>query len=348
MSHRKLNDVGYKKIYPMSLNEDDSFCHYCGRRATINMRLEWDHVPALNVKIPIGCENIKKTLVRSCRECNAMASDTPHLDYLERHFWLKSAYLRKYKKLLLSEGSSDIDIAEITGYLLASIKNQKVFYEHLLHGLGFGIANIEDIDSPVLKLRTKTGSTIENLILSYLLPRPHEDDDSESDDLCEDETVKDKGKSSNNYKEYVYCYESFLDFILEEELALKLSSRLKYHLWFKSNFTYAREMGAPENPELHYMKTWDEIDYDLRVLSNDIRVLEILKRNLTKSLKNTPTYLNRKKFIIFICDAEFDSLNDYLQFRKKEVVSGYLAYLHSEPLHFYGFKHFDDIFFCHV
>ena len=65
--HRIVNNVGYKKIYPMSLSKDDGFCHYCGRLESTIVNLEWDHVPALNVKIPTeyGIEfGIKKVLVR--------------------------------------------------------------------------------------------------------------------------------------------------------------------------------------------------------------------------------------------------------------------------------------------
>lgn len=96
MEHRKVNNVGYKRIYPMSFSEDDTFCHYCGRSASSNLALHWDHVPALNVRIPeeYGIQHdIRRTLIRACAECNILASDVPHLDYLERHFWLKVSYL---------------------------------------------------------------------------------------------------------------------------------------------------------------------------------------------------------------------------------------------------------------
>lgn len=52
MEHRKNNKGGYKKIFPMSLSEDDTFCHYCGRGVSPELAMQWDHVPALNVRIP--------------------------------------------------------------------------------------------------------------------------------------------------------------------------------------------------------------------------------------------------------------------------------------------------------
>lgn len=48
-NHRIVNNVGYKKIYPMSLDDDEGFCHYCGRCASQSLALHWDHVPPLNV-----------------------------------------------------------------------------------------------------------------------------------------------------------------------------------------------------------------------------------------------------------------------------------------------------------
>jgi len=105
MEHRRNTDYGYKKIYPISLFEDDSFCHYWRRQVTPELALEWDDVPALNVKIPeeYGIEHfIRKTLVRSRSECNSLASDIPQLDYLERHLWLKAKYMRRYKSILVS------------------------------------------------------------------------------------------------------------------------------------------------------------------------------------------------------------------------------------------------------
>jgi len=168
MSHRILNNVGYRKIYPMSTFEDSTFCHYCGRKASLELRLEWDHVPALNVKIPEGCEDIRKTLVRSCNECNGIASDVPHMDYLERHFWLKAAYLRRYKRFLVNYNGKTLDTDGVTGYLLAAMKNADIRYEEILNAIGFGIKHIEQIDSPILQVRVKSNRLLANIISEYL------------------------------------------------------------------------------------------------------------------------------------------------------------------------------------
>lgn len=98
----------------MSEGKDDTFCHYCGREARVGLGLQWDHVPALNCAIPEDHQHISKTLVRACSECNLLASDIPHLDYLERHYWLKSKYLGRYYQ---------VSWATITGAVMASANN---------------------------------------------------------------------------------------------------------------------------------------------------------------------------------------------------------------------------------
>lgn len=179
MEHRTINRDGYKKIYPMSLSEDDTFCHYCGRKASSELALHWDHVPALNVRIPeeYGIEfDIRKTLVRSCAECNLLASDTPHLDYLERHIWLKAKYLRRYKSVLINANPNDKDeLVSITG------KKSSLGFQELLSMLGFGLKTEELINSPILKLKNKpSGRLVKYLIAEHLTGSPHEVDEDDS------------------------------------------------------------------------------------------------------------------------------------------------------------------------
>ena len=179
MEHRKNNKDGYKKIYPMSLSEDDTFCHYCGRKVSSELALHWDHVPALNVRIPeeYGIEfDIRKTLVRSCAECNILASDTPHLDYLERHIWLKAQYLRRYKSVLINANPNDKDeLVSITG------KKSSLGFQELLSMLGFGLKTEELINSPILKLKNKpSGRLVKYLIAEHLTGSPHEVDEEEA------------------------------------------------------------------------------------------------------------------------------------------------------------------------
>lgn len=176
MEHRKQNRGGYKKIYPMSLTPDESFCHYCGRSVTPDLQLEWDHVPALNVRIPeeYGIEfDIKKTLVRSCSECNSLASDVPHLDYLERHLWLKARYLRRYKSVLTDTSPKDKDeVTDVTG------KRSSIGFHSLLTMLGFGLKEESQINSPIMEVINKPSRRkIKNLIAEHLTGSPHDTDD---------------------------------------------------------------------------------------------------------------------------------------------------------------------------
>lgn len=165
----------------MSLFEDATFCHYCGRTVSPDLALQWDHVPALNVRIPeeYGVEfAIRKTLVRSCSECNNLASDTPHLDYLERHIWLKASYIRRYKTVLINSNPDDKDeLVSVTG------KKSSLGFQELLTMLGFGLKSEELIDSAILKVKNKpSGPLIESLIAEHLAGSPHEIDEEDKEE----------------------------------------------------------------------------------------------------------------------------------------------------------------------
>jgi hypothetical protein len=165
-THRVVNDVGYKKLYPMSLREDDTFCHYCGRKPHFNLRLEWDHVPPLDVKIPPEyLDKVHKILIRSCAECNRLASNIPHMDYYERHIWLKSKFLHRYKRLLLNDTEDSESNERKEGYLDSAISNINYRREDILEAIGFGISEIEQIESSVLDLKTKSGKQLRSVCI---------------------------------------------------------------------------------------------------------------------------------------------------------------------------------------
>lgn len=176
----------------MSMSEDDTFCHYCGRSVTPNLALNWDHVPALNVKIPeeYGIQHdVRRTLIRACAECNILASDAPHLDYLERHFWLKIKYLRRYKSILINE---DPTTSETTD--LENITRSKPTIKELLAMLGFGVKEVELIKSPIIEVKNKpTRKKISTLILENLTFSPHDiqEDDNEELVLGEEASMPD-------------------------------------------------------------------------------------------------------------------------------------------------------------
>lgn len=253
MNHRIINDVGYVKIYPMSSSEDDTFCHYCGRAADAITRLEWDHVPALNVKIPEGCESIRKTLVRSCQKCNLQASDVPHMDYQERHFWLKAAYLRKYKWLLINDDKY-VSKKGIEGFLLAYINNSEVEYEAILNGLGFGIRSIDEIDSPILKLRTKSKRLLSSVItqyLSYPLIEDDEEDEPEEGILINE---------INEDNDFLSTYSEFINFLVaEKESNNSIDTDCDYQQWISEHLSRFQLLDLPDNPSVLYGKKWGEI-----------------------------------------------------------------------------------------
>lgn len=265
MSHRIQNNVGYKKIYPMSNSEDDGFCHYCGRKPSITRSLEWDHVPALNVKIPPDCNEIRKTLVRSCKECNIIASDFPHMDYLERHFWLKGAYLRRYKRLLLNEGTEDIDTNQMNGYLRAVVKNGDIQHQEILNAIGFGIREINQIESPILALRTKKSKRIlEHIIIEHLHGVPDIEDDDEP--LLDVITQKDEDSVPP------YHVKEFVLFLTDElMIGNKIKSFEDYKKWLNTYPERALLLELPQIPTKHLGITWDRINI---LVENELSLIE--------------------------------------------------------------------------
>ncbi|HCH2102054.1 TPA: hypothetical protein NKR60_005201 [Vibrio parahaemolyticus] len=257
MSHRVNNNIGYKKIYPMSLWEDSSFCHYCGRLADPTLQLEWDHVPALNVKIPEDYQEVKKTLVRSCHECNSLASDIPHLDYLERHLWLKAAYLRRYKRLIVSDGNFATLVDSDDSYLNGVINNSKEKYLQILNAIGFGIKNIEQIDSPILEVRTKSGRKIANVLIEYLSGMPTEEDEDDIEPVELDDSNETE-EEELGFKPYNLT--EFIDFLVGEyESGNAIQTHDDYRNWYKAHPDRVASLELPEIPHKHIGVSWKRL-----------------------------------------------------------------------------------------
>lgn len=262
----------------MSASEDEGFCHYCGRKPSINLSLEWDHVPALNVKIPPDCNEVRKTLVRACKECNLLASDHPHMDYLERHFWLKGAYLRRYRRLLINEGVEDIDTKNMEGFLLAVIKNTDIKYEEILLAIGFGIKNIEDIESPILNIRTKKSKRIlEHIIREYLSGFP--DCEDEEDDFIPQATTH----NEIELPPLNYTIEEFISFLSNEtESGWNIECEDDYRRWIDEHPARAACLELPKTPDKAFGVSWDKLNFlverssgecEERAYPNDIQLI---------------------------------------------------------------------------
>lgn len=234
----------------MSEGKDDTFCHYCGREARVGLGLQWDHVPALNCAIPEDHQHISKTLVRACSECNLLASDIPHLDYLERHYWLKVKYLERYRKLLLD----DTDIENVRNTVVDSfmdgyLNNQNFLYFELLKAVGFGVVNISQIDSPVLSLKCRSGRTIEEVLIDYLFGAPNVIKDEESDD--------EDGSVYLIYEDYI----AYLSDAMKKESVIT-EDRVKEH-------SRTNSVNIPENPTRYYQVSWATITRAVMASANN-------------------------------------------------------------------------------
>ncbi|WP_409438774.1 hypothetical protein [Psychromonas sp. GE-S-Ul-11] len=318
MSHRIVNNVGYYKIYPMSFGEDFTFCHYCGRKAGIDMQLEWDHVPALNVKLPADVDHLRKTLVRSCSECNGLASDVPHIDYLERHFWLKAAYLRRYKNILLNDNIFR-ESTEAEGFLKAYIDNAKVKYHELLRGLGFGIKSIDEIDSPILSLKTKSNRVLSDVIHCYLyFPLVDDEEDTPIDtmDETEENTEVEVCCSINEFIEFLY---------LECPTNTELLTLEGYYEWGRKNDSRCALLDLPIDPEEALNTKWELIINQLYRLYIDTGVDD--------------QYCAFGKFVTCLKEYAYRhiySLDEYQEWHKSNIDTLFLCSLPKDPCSFYG------------
>ena len=149
-THRKVNNVGYKPVYPMSPEEDSSMCQYCGRHGGSGIQITDDHVPPLNVKIPEEfLSEVKKTLIRACSECNSLAGDVPHMTYQDRHLWLKARYIERYVNLLVS---FDPSVRKSHNTIVNNQPiNEREEIRSKLAMIGFGLLGAYQIESPLLE-----------------------------------------------------------------------------------------------------------------------------------------------------------------------------------------------------
>lgn len=342
MSHRVNNNVGYKPIFPMSNGQDDTLCHYCGRKASLTIRLEWDHVPALNVQIPSDQRDLySKTLVRSCQECNGLASDIPHLDYLERHFWLKAAYLRRYKRLLLSVGPKDIDTKNMTGYLRAAVENYDFMYKDILMAIGFGIKNIDYIESPILKLKNIDGKVLEDVLLGFLYGEPFTDEGEDESDIDEVEEDID------------YCsFPRFVEFLLSyKENGIELTNQLQYESWINENSYFFEINELPKKPAKNYQISWENICQIVEIVISHTKRKHKITDYFIDDLKNefasseVSEYCSFEQFVEVIASEQINLENEdnYLKWFKVNFRRAKRLSLPNEPAIFYS-KSWDTIY----
>lgn len=292
-THRKVNNVGYRKIYPMSSGEDNTICHYCGRSAGIKLKLTNDHVPPLNVKIPPEfIEAVKKTLVRACSECNSLAGDIPHMDYLERHLWLKSRYIQRYKSTIINHESKNDTCNEHPTTPL-EIEGQRD-YEEIMRMLGFGLIDSTQIKSPFLKTKTTTGKTIAELIDEHVYGVPNHDYDSIEEDTNPsshtNSSIKKPEEEVNKNDELDF----FLEFLTRENDARNyIYDQSSYIEWADSHPSRFNALDLPEKPEAYFNISWTELTNRITptVINEESETNEIQ----TKTNKNTnPTLANKK------------------------------------------------------
>ena len=306
MSYRQINNVGYKRIYPMTLAEDNTICQYCGRHARIGLQMTDDHVPPLNCKFEDGLHRVvKKTLIRACSECNGIASDKPHADYLERHLWLKAAYLRRYKRLLLNYNGDKDSVKD--GDLKAYLNNIDYNYEEVLRMIGFGIKNVEQIESPILNLKNQKKQKLSDVLISYLYGWPHEDDEDEVKNEPE-QSLSTLEIQTENLDVIVCPFDEFIEFVIDENMAgWSITSQDSYRIWVDAHRRRFEMLDLPRNPEESYPTTWKDIRLKVSSSTESSGTVEfqtqlseyLLFNSVERDEENRP-YIAHNNFITFL------------------------------------------------
>ncbi|WAJ72206.1 hypothetical protein [Catenovulum adriaticum] len=290
----------------MTLAEDNTICQYCGRHARMGLEMTDDHVPPLNCKFEDGLHRVvKKTLIRACSECNGIASDKPHADYLERHFWLKAAYLRRYKRILLNYNGDKDNVED--GDLKAYLNNIDYNYEEVLRMIGFGIKTVDQIESPILNLKNKKKQRISDVLIGYLYGWPHEDDeDDEKNDP--EQSVSTKENQTEDIESIVCTFDEFIEFLIDENMAgLRITSQDSYRIWVDAHHSRFEMLDLPSNPEESYPTTWKKIRLEVsRSMDNSDTVAfqsqlseHLLFNSVERDEENRP-YIARCNFITFL------------------------------------------------
>lgn len=303
----------------MSLGEDDTFCHYCGRKASPDLPLHWDHVPALNVKIPeeYGIQHdIRRTLIRACAECNILASDVPHLDFLERHFWLKAKYLRRYKSILVNEDPTACEETE-----LKNIARKKPTIKILLEMLGFGVKDIELIKSPIIEVKNKpTKKKLSTLIIENLTFSPHdiEEDEAEELILLEEAVVPDDI--------YIPDFDFLFELIIsEQENGEVIQDNQSFSMWMKKYPSRSSALELYSDYISNYRINWVSLNKavnaqlskaDLSIAQEEFRnlALSLIDSFLTKTMLYHETKLGFESFLTLCQTLKLD------QFKYQELL----------------------------
>jgi hypothetical protein len=250
-----------------------------------------------------------------------MASDIPHLDYIERHFWLKCAYLRKHKWLLLNDGAPS-NKKDINGFLLSYINNAEVLYEELLQGIGFGIRCIEEIESPILNLKTNSKRILSNVIFDYLNYPLVEDEDE--DDL-DPEPMKDVAIIGP--LENCCTVNEFIEFLyLESHSHSNIFTIEGYHEWETFHPSRCAILELPTNPEKQLRLLWSSIIEKVYALYIECGVDDV--------------FCSVHKFVGFMKEFSltFKTIDEYQKWHKTNIENLYTFSLPKDPNKFYGKK----------
>ena len=115
--------------------------------------------------------------------------------------------------------------------------------------IGFGIKNIDYIESPILKLKNIDGKVLEDVLLGFLYGEPFTDEEEDESDIDEVEEDID------------YCsFPRFVEFLLSyKENGIELTNQLQYESWINENSYFFEINELPKKPAKNYQISWENI-----------------------------------------------------------------------------------------
>jgi hypothetical protein len=142
--NRKRLKIRFEDLYKIFCSDTKLrfVCYYCGLSAP-----ELDHVPPLSkienlLEIGYARTDMDFFKVPSCRECNKLALDYPHLRLSERFIFVKKRLFEKYRKKLLSATWTHDELEELDFALRVYVSAHTDFVQFLNKRLFYGFSSI--------------------------------------------------------------------------------------------------------------------------------------------------------------------------------------------------------------
>lgn len=143
---------------------------------------------------------------------------------------------------------TELGLSEEHSYLHAAIHNIVFTRAELFSAIGFGIHDIEQIESPFMRRKNSDGVTLESLLLEHLTPAPSEMEPEE------DTLLRYSALSTSDQEPSPWNAAELKNFIRVENRALHREQQIvdqqSYAAWLRDHPTWSLALELPEDPQL--------------------------------------------------------------------------------------------------